>query len=258
MQRLYQRMPIHLVVDNINQRTFVMRKERDRLEFRLDQEKRVYKNLLVSRNYRLYNFLGMINIFKSQVFRAVLENRIQYQNEYVLEEEVKSCDFLKKIENSNVRLKAIKIINNTYKKIIQVLNHDEIFYEPILRSLNDDMEDQSNFIKHILYLGKPAIVKFKDLNYECRQLEDKSRKNLLAKIQISVSLTQPPPVRVSEHAQMKKTNEGVVADSANTVRYVRDTRSMVILKHVLKSIEKTIKEVKFVTLCSQAREIYPR
>lgn len=49
MQRLYQRMPIHMVVDNINQRTFVMRKERDRLEFRLDQHKREYRKLLVSK-----------------------------------------------------------------------------------------------------------------------------------------------------------------------------------------------------------------
>lgn len=47
MQRLYQKMPIHLVVDNINQRTFVMRKERDRLEFRLDQLKQHYKEQLV-------------------------------------------------------------------------------------------------------------------------------------------------------------------------------------------------------------------
>lgn len=48
MQRLYQRMPIHQVVDNINQRTFVLRKERDRLEFRLDQRKHEYRELLVS------------------------------------------------------------------------------------------------------------------------------------------------------------------------------------------------------------------
>lgn len=118
----------------------------------------------------------------------MLENRIKYRNEFVLEEELKSRVFIKKIENSNVRLKAIKTINNTYKKIIQVLLHDAIFYEPILRSLNADMEDQTNFIKHILYLGIPAIAKFKELNYEYRQLEDKSRKNLQAKLQMLASL----------------------------------------------------------------------
>ncbi|XP_034488067.1 uncharacterized protein LOC117792159 [Drosophila innubila] len=233
MQRLYQRMPIHQVVDNINQRTFVLRKERDRLEFRLDQRKHEYRELLLD--------------------RAVLENRIKYRNEFVLEEELKSRVFIKKIENSNVRLKAIKTINNTYKKIIQVLLHDAIFYEPILRSLNADMEDQSNFIKHILYLGIPAIAKFKELNYEFRQLEDKSRKNLQAKLQMLASLKKPPIVQTT-HARHKEE----ISKTANPKRYVRETRSMEILKLVLKSIENTIKEVKFVTLCSQAREIYPR
>jgi len=49
MQRLYQKLPIHQVADNINQRTFVLRKERDRLIFRLEQLKLEYKNLLVSK-----------------------------------------------------------------------------------------------------------------------------------------------------------------------------------------------------------------
>lgn len=186
--------------------------------------------------------------------RAVLENRIKYQNEFVLEEEIQSRGFLKKLENSNVRLKAIKTINNTYKKIIQVLVHDEIFYEPILRSLSNDMEDQSNFIKHILYLGKPAIAKFKELNYKYRQLEDKSRKNLQAKLQISFSLIKPPTDNIKD---VSRTNDAISA-SANPKRYVRNTQSMTILKSVLKSVEQTIKEVKFVTLCSQAKEIYPR
>lgn len=62
MQRLYRQMPIHLIVDNINQRTFVMRKERDRLEFRLGQLKHEYKTLLVSgiprkRHIKWYNYL---------------------------------------------------------------------------------------------------------------------------------------------------------------------------------------------------------
>lgn len=47
MQRLYSRMPIHLVLDNVNQRTFTMRKERDRLEFHLKQLQHDYNELLV-------------------------------------------------------------------------------------------------------------------------------------------------------------------------------------------------------------------
>ncbi|KAH8248302.1 hypothetical protein KR038_010540 [Drosophila bunnanda] len=233
MQRLYQKMPIHLVVDNINQRTFVMRKERDRLEFRLDQLKQQYKEQLLR--------------------RALLENRIKYQNEFILDEEFKSRVFLKKIENSNVRLKAIKTINNTYKKMIQVLVHDEIFYEPILRSLSSDMDDQSNFIKHILYLGMPAIAKFKELNDEFRSLEEKSRKNLQMKLQMLATLKKPGAISSVNYTKAKDT-----PPTTTLKRYVRETQSMMILKLELKAVEKTIKEVKFVTLCSQAKEIYPR
>lgn len=148
MQRLYQKMPVSMVVDNINQRTFVMRKERDRLTHRLEQLKKDYEMILME--------------------KANIENRIKYENEFVLDEEIKIRDFKKKVENSNIRLKAIKTINATYRKVIQVLRHDEIFYEPILRSLSKDIDDQSGFIKHILYLGLPAIGEFKKLSEEYR------------------------------------------------------------------------------------------
>ncbi|XP_017849564.1 uncharacterized protein LOC108604547 isoform X5 [Drosophila busckii] len=218
MQRLYQKMPMYMVVDNINQRTFVMRKERDRLEFRLDQLKKQYRELLLN--------------------RALLENRIKYQNEFVLEGELKSRIFIKKIENSSVRLKAIKTINNTYKKMMQVLLHDEIFYEPILRSLSGDMEDQSNFIKHILYLGTPAIAKFKELSEEYRQLEDKTRKNLHAKLQMLASFKKPMSLIAAAPAKAKEE----ISATADPKRYVRETQSMLMLKLELKSIESTMRE----------------
>ncbi|KAH8359706.1 hypothetical protein KR093_008423, partial [Drosophila rubida] len=232
MQRLYQRMPIQMVVDNINQRTFILRKERDRLEFRLKQRKHEYRELLLD--------------------RSEVQNRIKYVNEFVRGEEVISRMLMKKIENSNVRLKAITTINTTYKKIIQVLLQDEIFYEPILRSLDADMEDQANFIKNILYLGIPAIAKFKDLNVEYRQLEQKSRANLQSKMQLLSTLLKPQ----RKSMPVQKVKEGP-PPSANPKHYVRSTRSMLALKTQLQTIEKTIKTLKIVTLCSQAREIFP-
>lgn len=148
MQRLYQKMPVQLVVENINQRTFILRKEQDRLSYRLNVLKQQYNLTLME--------------------RANIENRIRYENEFVLDERKQMYEFCKKLENSKIRLKAITTINSTYKKILQILRHDEIFYEPILRSLLKDIDDQSNFIKHILYLGMPAIAQFKKLSEEYR------------------------------------------------------------------------------------------
>nr|AAX33649.1 Dbuz\CG14609c-PA [Drosophila buzzatii] len=232
MQRLYRQMPVHLIVDNINQRSFVLRKERDRLEFRLGQVKHKYKTLLRE--------------------RCKLENLMRYEHYFVLEEEKASRILMKKIDNSNVRLKAIRNINTTYKKMIQVLLQDEIFYEPILRSLDDDMVDQALLIKHILYLGMPAIAKYKELNRDFQALEEKARKNFQGKIQIIASLQQQQPRAVNQ----RNVVEAKEIPSADPKRYVRETRNMAWLKLQLQSIEKTIKELKLVTLCSQAKEIY--
>lgn len=170
-----------------------------------------------------------------------------------MDEEVKSQIFLKKIENSNVRLKAIKTINNTYKKMIQVLLHDEIFYEPILISLNEDLKDQKHFINHIIHLGNPAIAKFKELSEEFREMEKVFRNNLQTQM-----LTLSTYRRTRGPSMMNFNKQREVAPLNDIRRYVRETRSMIILKLELKAVEKIIKEVKFVTLCSQAKEIYPR
>ena len=153
MQRLYRNMPIHTVWENIDQRTFLLRKERDRLQYRLEKRKEFYEKLLLE--------------------RASLENRIKYTNEFKLDEEYQIKGLQIKVENTNVRLKAVQAINATYKKIIQILRHDEIFYEPILNSLDKDIEDQSSFIKHILFLGTPALVRFKELSEEYKVIPEK-------------------------------------------------------------------------------------
>ncbi|XP_017874697.1 PREDICTED: uncharacterized protein LOC108621721 [Drosophila arizonae] len=231
LQRLYQRMPIHLVADNINQSTFVMRKERDRLQARLEQLKQKLNDLLIE--------------------RAIVENRIKYENEFVLEEELVSRMLLKKIENSTVRFRAIKTINTTYKKMVQVLLQDEIFYEPILSSLDDDIAEQTHMIKYIIYLGLPAISKFKVLNKEFRRLEEKSRVDYAAKVKLLADLKKPRVFVPTKDLQ------DIVGDSRKD-RYLRETKSMVELRKELQRIEKIIKELKFTTLCSQAKEIYLR
>uniref|UniRef100_A0A1I8MMF5 DUF4200 domain-containing protein n=1 Tax=Musca domestica TaxID=7370 RepID=A0A1I8MMF5_MUSDO len=233
MQRLYEKMPVHMVVDNINQRTFVMRKERDRLTHRLRQLKSEYELKIVQ--------------------KGEIENRIKYQNEFVLDEELQMRDFEKNIENSNTRLRAIKAVNATYRKIIEVLRHDGIFYEPILRSLCEDINDQASFIKHILYLGTPAIAKFKQLGMEYRQMEDKSRKSAQIKLENLTSFNESD----AKPGQPKgpKPPELVVNMAKH---YTRETKSMLSLQHELESIEAVIKQIKEATLCSKATEIFPR
>lgn len=78
----------------------------------------------------------------------------------------KIANLEKRIVNSNTRTEAIKTINVTYKTIKKTLQDDAIFHEPILKSLEQDINDQMSFIEHILYLGAPAIKKFKQISAE--------------------------------------------------------------------------------------------
>lgn len=64
---------------------------------------------------------------------------------------------MKRIENSTIRLRTFQLLNNTYKKTLQILHSDCLFYEPILQSLEKDIEDQKTFITYIIHCASPAI-----------------------------------------------------------------------------------------------------
>lgn len=197
-------------------------------------------------------FAYFIFLFSAQLTRAEVEHRVRYATELIIEDEMQSRILKKKIENSKVRAKAIRTINAAYKKIIQILKEDELFYEPILRSLDHDMEDQSTFINYILHLGRPAIVKFKELNIRYRKLQEFYRKNLQSKIEMFKNFT---PVTIRP-LQLKKSQEEFPLLPKS--HYVRRTSSMNALKLFEICLEDEIKELKLATLCSQAKEIYPR
>jgi len=82
-------------------------------------------------------------------------------------------------------------------------------------------------------------------------MEDKYRKNMHAKLQMVASYKK---MTVKNAVPPKPEFDPL--ELAN--RYVRETQSMLHLKNQLEAVEETIKKIKFETLCSQAREIYPR
>ncbi|KRG00893.1 uncharacterized protein LOC26527546 isoform X2 [Drosophila mojavensis] len=233
MQRLFHKMPIDQVADNIDQSTFALRKERDRLQSRLEQLKR--------------------KLYQLQIDRSRLENRIKYENEFVLEEEIKARILQKKLDCSTVKVRAIKTINTTYKKMVRILVQDEIYYEPILNSLDDDIVDQTRMIKFIIDLGLPAIDRFKQLKRQFRRLEERSHADFQAKIKFVAELRRR---RTFVPLPAKDMRQSI--NIPERERYMRETRSMTELKNESVAIEKEINELKYNTLCAQANEIYPR
>uniref|UniRef100_A0A1A9Z6L3 Uncharacterized protein n=1 Tax=Glossina pallidipes TaxID=7398 RepID=A0A1A9Z6L3_GLOPL len=241
MQRLYQTMSLNQIVDNINQRTFTLRKERDRLTARLENLKAVYE--------------------KALRVKSEIENRNKYHDFYVLDEQFKSYEKKKLLVNSKTRLAAIKTINGSYQKIIAILRHDEIFYEPILNSLDRDILDQENFIKHILHLGSPAIARFSELSEDFRKQQEMARKRTLAMTELVTKLRSNRK-RSSLFQTFKNVDGGHKGGGGRTAAikspFVRETISMLVMKTELKAIEETIKKIKFATFCSKSTEIYRR
>uniref|UniRef100_A0A1I8M103 Uncharacterized protein n=1 Tax=Musca domestica TaxID=7370 RepID=A0A1I8M103_MUSDO len=236
-QCLYQDMPIHEVVENIDQRTFVLRKEQDRLRDRKNKLERQLKELKLT--------------------ASSLEDRIKFQDVFELNEEKLAKECEKKLANSQIRLRAIKTINTTYKKVLQVLHHDEMFYDPILQSLCDDIEDQRMFIEYILDVGKPALEKLRYLKEFSKEYNDKVRwetQTLIHEISSKHKMLQPgKPASV---VRAKEDDATLLADARE--RYARTTYSMSKLEDELNKVSEVINGIKFATLCSTATEVFPR
>ncbi|XP_073819511.1 uncharacterized protein [Musca autumnalis] len=236
-QCLYQDMPVHQVLENIDQRTFVLRKEKDRLS---------------ERKKKLECKLKELKLNASQ-----LEDRIKFQDVFELNEEKLAKECEKKLANSQIRLKAVKTINTTYHKIMQILQHDEKFYEPILQSLCDDINDQRMFIEHILDVGKPAMDKLKYLQDYSKIYNDKVRwetQSLIHDITNKHKLlnkTKPNPV-----VRSKEEEAALLIDARE--RYARTTYDMSKLETELNKVSHVINGIKFATLCSTATEVFPR
>lgn len=184
--------------------------------------------------------------------QAHLENRIHFQNEFFLREEITLRELQKQVQNSQARLQSLQTINSTYKKITQVLKHDEQFHEPILDALSKDIEDQQTFIGHILHVGTPAQVRLNELKHDSWLADESERKQRQSK---RMWVTEMNRVSVQAHrASNMQVNKPLLSWKK---RYVRETSSMLKMKNQLMEMEKKIRQLQEATLCSRPETIYP-
>lgn len=138
--------------------------------------------------------------------------------------------------------------------MVRVLEHDEIYYEPILSSLDEDIVDQTRMIKFIIDLGLPVIDKFQQLKRDFRRMEERSHYEFQTKINFVAELRKRRTFVPIPAKHMRQT----VVIIPERERYMRETKSMAELKNESVAIEKLINELKYKTLCAQANEIYPQ
>uniref|UniRef100_A0A1I8PPU7 Uncharacterized protein n=1 Tax=Stomoxys calcitrans TaxID=35570 RepID=A0A1I8PPU7_STOCA len=230
MQRLYVNMMPQDIEENIKQRTFTMKKEHDRLSLKLGDMKQKLEEALIR--------------------SSELQIRVRFQNEYILQEELTIRTLYTAIKNSQTRLKAIKTINTTYKKMLQVMKDEEKFFEPILNSLSKDIEDQQNFIAYVLCVGSPVLDKEKELQQNASKLEEIKRSQTTSKGQWLGEVKRGSWQRKSYfNARLPS----LVVDMGR--HYARETRDMVILNRLLADVEGQVKSLQEVTLSFKPKAI---
>lgn len=80
------------------------------------------------------------------------------------------------LKNSETRTRAIEKMNITYKKIIDQLLRDSLYYEPVLSALNSDWNEQTMLVKQTFQIGFPAIENSKKLQTKFKKLRQITKK----------------------------------------------------------------------------------
>uniref|UniRef100_A0A1B0BY78 Uncharacterized protein n=1 Tax=Glossina palpalis gambiensis TaxID=67801 RepID=A0A1B0BY78_9MUSC len=229
--RLYKDMSLLEISERVDQQSFVLRKEYDRLHFRCGELKQKLHSLVLERDY--------------------IRTRIVFFNNFPLEEGEKAKLCRNKIQASRMRLKAAQTINTTYKKIIKILRNDANYYEPIIRSLINDIKDQEGYINFIIGVGNPALEQFRKLsNFHTRKRDATQR-----------TLTRfYKDIMDHLHTGIKKSGRpsaNKVASASELInRYNRSSKDMQTLEIELSKVEAVIKHLETVTLSSQSTEVY--
>lgn len=82
-------------------------------------------------------------------------------------------------------------------------------------------------------------------------MEDKVRRGTHQKIKTVAAFN-----KITPKIQVKSKTADLVVNASK--RYARETQSMLKLKTHLEKVESTIKKIKMATLCSTAKQIFPR
>lgn len=155
LQRMYQRKPSHVIAEKMDQRTFTMRKELDLL---------LHKKKQLSQKYE-----------QSLMELAKIQNRMKFEDVLDLKERALHTKLTVALKNSETRLRPIRTINGSYKKILESLKYDSVYFDPTIKALYEDLSEQTQIIETSIGTGSLALKHLEELNKEFQGLERKTR-----------------------------------------------------------------------------------
>lgn len=126
---------------------------------------------------------------------------IRYYDIKEFKEEKDTKRLFVELKNSETRSRAVQKTNTTYKKIVDQLLKNSLYYQPVLEALNCDWNEQSMLVRQTYQIGFPAIQNVKKLEKELKQLNKVSKKEekmRLKKITENRNLLKQHPKLVKE------------------------------------------------------------
>ena len=115
---------------------------------------------------------------------ATKQETIRYYDVNKFKEEIETKKLLVDLKSSETRRRAIRKINNTYKKVINQLLHDSLYYQPVLDALQADWGEQTTLVQQTYNIGNPAIKSTKELERSLKRLEKRTRKEEIERTEI--------------------------------------------------------------------------
>lgn len=82
------------------------------------------------------------------------------------------------LKNSETRTRATQKINSTFKKTIDKLLHDSLYYKPVMDAFISDWDEQTMLVRQTIKIGLPAILNVKKLEKGLKKLTRTHRKEV--------------------------------------------------------------------------------
>lgn len=101
---------------------------------------------------------------------AKKQEMVRYHDVKEFKQEKDTKRLFVELKNSETRTRAVQKINSSFKKIIDKLLNDSLYYAPVLDALHGDWNEQTMLVKQTLKIGLPAIKNVKKLEKDLKNL----------------------------------------------------------------------------------------
>ncbi|KAF2879347.1 hypothetical protein ILUMI_26817 [Ignelater luminosus] len=177
LQLAFQGHPPLKTVDYLEYSNFKKRKELDRLHY--DVKKKSEK----------------LTEYKLEL--SLMDDNLIYPMKPIPEEQISQI-ISGKVKEAQIRQEAALEIYRTYKKILNVLRKDRIYFDTVLNQLQLDSHSQSQFLYRVTEIGQLATEYTDDRKQELIELEAVVKRDMKSRIsQIQVMEEQVQAIRLT-------------------------------------------------------------